>query len=114
MADIHVGKLVAEQVDLKRFTKAKFARFMHVNQPAASRMMTMKSMQTDRLVLLSEMFDYNFFKVIGKRLGIANPALISPVNKDEQIKALMQENERLKEENRYLKKAIDLFGGRGS
>jgi hypothetical protein len=112
--DIHVGKLVAEQVDLKRFTKAKFARFMNVNQPSASRMMTTKSMQTDRLVELSQKLDYNFFKVIGKRLGIASPALFSPVNKDEQIKTLMQENERLKEENRYLKKAIDLFGSKGN
>jgi hypothetical protein len=113
MADIHVGNLVAEQVDLKRLTKAKFARFMNVTQPTAVLMMTTKSMQTDKLVTLSQKFDYNFFKVISKQVGIANPMLYLQVNKDEQIKALTEENERLKEENRYLKKAIDLLGGRG-
>ncbi len=86
---------------------------MNINRQSASRMMTTKSMQTDRLVELSRSW-ITIFLVIGKRLGIDSPALFSPVNKDEQIKALLQENERLKEENRYLKKAIDLFGGRGS
>jgi hypothetical protein len=113
MANIHTGKMISALMEPKYLTKAKLARLLEVTQPTAALMLKSKSMQTDRLILVSEKMNYNFFKVIGRRLGIAEPGVTPTMDKDEQIKALTSEIEKLKEENKYLKKAIDLIGGRG-
>lgn len=110
--EIHVGKMIGEQM-APLMTKAKLARLLGVTQPTAALMLQTKSMQTDKLILVSQKLDYNFFRVISKRIGVKNPGIVTEDVRDKQIVDLTAEVARLREENRYLKKAIDLLGGRG-
>lgn len=122
MEQIHIGKLIGEQVP-PLMTKARLARLLGVTQPAATLMLKRETMQVNKLVLVSERLNYNFFRAIGEMLGIDGPsfaeategkgpvfAKASEDTKEKRIGELTLEADRLREENRYLKKAIDLIG----
>ncbi|MEZ5198471.1 MAG: helix-turn-helix domain-containing protein [Bacteroidales bacterium] len=110
MEQIHVGKLINEQVP-PFMSKAKLARLIGVSQPAIARILNAETIQVKRLLHVSERLNCNFFRVIGEQLPIEEPSFAEATEgKDKEIAVLTAELERLREENRYLKKAIDLIG----
>ncbi|MEZ5199711.1 MAG: hypothetical protein R2764_26010 [Bacteroidales bacterium] len=73
MEQIHIGKLIEEQVP-PLMTKAKLSRLLGVSQPAATQMLKVKTMQVKKLLLVSERLNYNFFRAIGELLPIEEPS----------------------------------------
>ncbi|MEZ5195323.1 MAG: hypothetical protein R2764_02660 [Bacteroidales bacterium] len=111
MEQVHIGKMIEEQM-APLMTRAKLARMLGLKHPTVSRMLKTRSVQTKKLLHVSERMNYNFFRVIGEMLAISEPSFAeASEGKEVQLNELTAEVERLREENRYLKKAIDLLGG---
>lgn len=61
MKDIHIGHEIEERLKILRMTKTEFARRMGVAQQNINRILQGKHISTDRLQLISEILNFDFF-----------------------------------------------------
>ena len=106
---VHLGKLLAEKIKERRYSRAAIARSINRNGNAITPLLKRPSMQCYLLWELSVAFKYDFFaylsqqlrKKVGDKLESPNADLLL------RIAELEKENKELHTNYAYLKKAID-------
>jgi len=109
----------------QRMTRTQLAKKLGVTPPAVTTMLGYHVYKTDRLIQLSQLFNFNFFRYIADQIPIDDPPKLAPVDQSAQIKIteqaatieslnlqitqLQSQIASLTEDNEYLKKIIDTF-----
>jgi transcriptional regulator with XRE-family HTH domain len=127
MANIsfNVSSIIENRLYEQRMTRSQLAKKLGVTLPAVSTMLSYHVYKTDRLIQLSQLFNFNFFRFIADKIPIDDPPKQDPVDQSAQIKIteqtatidslnlqvtqLQSQINRLTEDNEYLKKIIDTF-----
>jgi uncharacterized protein YlxW (UPF0749 family) len=112
----NVGELISQRLYDLRLNNSQFAKKLGITRPSVSVMLDQKVFRTNRLIQISQLLNYNFFRYIADQLDIADPpkqtvAVDSPqvAELQAEVSSLQAEVGRLKEETAYLKKIIDTF-----
>lgn len=58
--DIYIGQLIQKKVDESQMSYTEFARQIHVARTSLYRIFESKSIDVERLLLISEVLDYDF------------------------------------------------------
>ena len=58
--NIYIGKLIQQKVDERRMSYAEFARLVHCGRTNIYRLFNSKSIDIERLLLISDILDYDF------------------------------------------------------
>lgn len=61
MKDIHIGHEIDERIKQLRLSKTEFARMMGVAQQNVNRILNGKNITTDKLQVISELLNFDFF-----------------------------------------------------
>lgn len=64
--EIHIGKIIQEQVELRALSKAEFARKIDKFPQNIKEMFTKKSIDTDLLFKISDVLQHDFFQYYTK------------------------------------------------
>lgn len=62
LKDIHIGKLIAERLKASGLSHAEFARRINVERTTVYNILRNKSIDIERLLLISEVLEYNFIE----------------------------------------------------
>lgn len=116
---IHTGQVIAQKMKSKGLSKNKLAKILKLTPPTVSLMVNSSSVQTDRLLAVSEVLDHNFFTEIGKMINISGePVKATEIASDTRVNNLQGkvadlelELRFLREENTYIKRVIELLAG---
>jgi predicted transcriptional regulator len=119
VAKIHIGKAIGQRMAAQGLSKNKLAKVLGVTPPSISLMVNSPSVQTERLVAVSETLKHNFFEEIARQINVgSSSAKTSEAQIDPQVTKLQGklsdievEHRFLKEENAYLKRIIELLAG---
>ena len=57
---INIGQLIKQRLDSSGMSYTHFAKLIHVSRPALYGILSGKTIDIDRLILISEMLDYDF------------------------------------------------------
>jgi len=127
MANIsfNVSSIIEKRLYEQRMTRSQLAKKLGVTLPAVTTMLSHQVYKTDRLIHLSKLFNFNFFRFIADQLPIDDPPKLAPVDQAAQIKITEQaatidsinlqitqlqlQISKLSENNDYLKKIIYTF-----
>lgn len=60
LRNIYIGRLIQEKVEERNMSYAEFARQIHCGRPNVYRIFNSKSIDVERLLLISEVLDYDF------------------------------------------------------
>ncbi len=60
--DIHIGNVIEKVLEKKRITQTEFAKMMFMLQSNVSRMLKRRSMDINKLIIISMKLEYNFFE----------------------------------------------------
>lgn len=61
---IHIGESIAEKLRDKKMTYAEFARKINVDRSTVYHILRSKSIDIERLLLISKVLDYNFIEEV--------------------------------------------------
>ncbi|MBO5249640.1 MAG: helix-turn-helix transcriptional regulator [Muribaculaceae bacterium] len=61
---IHIGERIAEKLRDKKMTYAEFARCINVDRSTVYNILRSKSIDIERLLLISKVLDYNFIEEV--------------------------------------------------
>ncbi len=61
--DLHIGKLIAEQMRLRGYSYARMAKELHLERSTIYSLVRQKSVDSDRLFEVSRILDYDFYAV---------------------------------------------------
>ena len=84
-SSIYIGRLIQQRVDELGLTYAEFARRIHSSRTNLYRLFNCKSIDVERLLLISEVLDYDFIHEIYTKKAIQaysvleDPCLILPL-----------------------------------
>lgn len=71
--DVHIGKLIGQQIALKGISYAEFARQLNCDRTTVYSIIRSKSIDIDRLIRISKILDYDFIaKIYISNDGINN------------------------------------------
>lgn len=87
MESIEILPMIRREMKRNHYTGAELARKLNVQPTAILGMMRRPTLQVQKLLALSEVFNYNFFREIADTLPYAEPDYID----EEAIKAPLQE-----------------------
>lgn len=98
---IHIGAAIESKVQELGLSKAEFARRMGMPPQNVNRLLVRKSIDTDRLVMISNALDYNFFSLYNNIDNMRARAKDSSVDSSavlaerlKYLEALLAEKER--------------------
>ena len=60
--NLYIGKLIEEKWEEKKMSKSQFAEAIHCSRGSVYNIFTAKSIDTDKLILISEVLDYGFLE----------------------------------------------------
>jgi hypothetical protein len=103
LTELHIGNLIKKYVKEKRIVQAAWARNMSVDDRTVVRYFKRATMDTKRLLIISQTLKYNFFRHIADLLP---PDYPPGGSMQSQIDALKKENEDLKKEITVLKDVL--------
>ncbi len=63
MEDIHIGKEIENKLRTLKWTQAKFAEKLGIKQPSVNSILKKSSIDTSKLVEISEILEFNFFEL---------------------------------------------------
>lgn len=110
MNDIPVLAMVKREMQRKRVTVSEISRALKINTSSASGMLKSPTFQVQRLVELSELLNYNFFREIAAQLPYTDPVYVDEVklSEEEELQTRLKE---LEMENSILRQTLkDLVG----
>lgn len=92
LKDIFIGALIRQKVDESGMTYAEFAHRIHTSRTNVYRIFESKSVDTERLIIISSVLDYDFIhEVYFAEKPYFNPNQLKGVY--EELKMLLQEQE---------------------
>lgn len=62
--DIYIGKLIQQKIDEQHLTYSEFARMIHCSRTTLYSIFNSKSIDTERLMYISKVLDYDFIREI--------------------------------------------------
>lgn len=96
MEEIHIGQQIKSVLDTKGISVTEFARRINKSRENIYSIFTRKSIDTNLLLNISEVLDYDFFKPFSK----------SYIQVENQLLIAKEENQMLKEYASLLKKNV--------
>ena len=103
--EIHIGKLIKTKLDESDISVVRFAKAINTTRENAYGIFKRKSIDTELLLRISKVLNYNFFiDLSGQLKSITDDALLKTIDVN-----VMLENEFLKRENALLKDMIILL-----
>ena len=60
--DIHIGSVIEKVLEKKNINQTEFAKMMFMLQSNVSRMLKRRSMDINKLIVISMKLEYNFFE----------------------------------------------------
>ncbi|OFX62416.1 MAG: hypothetical protein A2066_10055 [Bacteroidetes bacterium GWB2_41_8] len=105
MADIPVLAMVKREMQRRRITVSELSRVLKINTSSVSGMLKSPSFQVQRLVELSEIMNYNFFREIAAHLPYTDPVYVSE-SKQSEVDELKSRLKELEMENNILRKTL--------
>lgn len=122
--DIHIGHAIEKRRQELRMTKSELARRIGIPQQHINRMLERDTIETKRLVKISEALDYNFFGVfcpdmrdasgflsVFSSLQKKEPGLAGTVQLAKELTGEKNKNELLEQQVRDLKDRIEDLKG---
>lgn len=82
--DIYIGQLIQKKVDESQMSYTEFARQIHVARTSLYRIFESKSIDVERLLLISEVLDYDFIHKVyigGEEEATTGTHLSLPIHK---------------------------------
>jgi hypothetical protein len=118
---IHMGQIIMRVMKSRSLSKNKLAKILNVTPPTISLMVKGHSIQSDRLIAVSKVLNYNFFAEIADAINVLSDSgkghelTGDTKSRDLQSKVADMEAELhfVKEENVFLKHIIELLAGQG-
>ena len=88
MTQLDIHAMIHREMQRKHFTGADIVRKLNLHPSTVQGMLSRPTMQVQKLVELSEMFQYNFFREIAEQLPYSEPAVVKeePVNNEAELK----------------------------
>lgn len=83
MVKLEIPAMLKREMERKRIDSAELTHRLKVAHSTVSGMLQRPTMQVHRLVELSELFEYNFFREIAQKLPLAEPDYSSAESKAE-------------------------------
>lgn len=105
MNDIPVLAMVKREMQRKRVTVSEISRALKINTSSASGMLKSPTFQVQRLVELSEVMNYNFFREIAAQLPYTEPAYVN-ASKQSEVEELRSRIKELEMENSILRQTL--------
>lgn len=68
--EIHIGNEIAERIKQLHMTKLEFARRLSIPQQNVNRILDTKSIMTDKLILICEILNYDFFDLFHNKRDV--------------------------------------------
>lgn len=99
--DIYIGKLIQQKVEERHLTYSEFARMIHCSRTSLYSIFNSKSIDTERLLHISKVLDYDFINEVYLKHTqdtntLESPHIILPIrNRDIDISELPPELLRL-------------------
>ena len=104
---IDVLSMVKREMKRKHFNNTDLSHKLNLHHSSIFGMLNRKTFQVERLLELSEAFQYNFFREIAEELPYQEPKY-DKVSKDREAELLGQ-IKQLEEENKTLKTKVEVF-----
>jgi len=89
---IQILPLIKREMKRKRISPAELSRGLKVNQSSISGMLNRPTLQVQKLIELSDLLEYNFFREIAVKLPYTEPNL-NDQTETESLKARIKELE---------------------
>jgi hypothetical protein len=105
MTDLPVLAMVKREMQRKRITVSELSRALKINTSSASGMLKRPTFQVQRLVELSELMNYNFFREIAAQLPYTEPVYVNE-SKQSEVEELKSRLKELEMENTILRKTL--------
>ncbi|MDP4271837.1 MAG: hypothetical protein Q8909_17205 [Bacteroidota bacterium] len=105
MEKINPSKLINREMTQRRISKSELARMLHMKPSSIHFMLDSEFMQVQRLLDLSNVLQYNFFREIADQLPHAEPATVNPATAE--IATLNEHIKELEMEVRILRETLD-------
>jgi hypothetical protein len=114
---INVISSVKREIERQKMSKAELARRLHLNHTSVLTMFRRPTLHVHRLIQLSEILQYNFFRDVADQLPYQEPAFKTQGGD----RSLEEENIELKDRVKYLEMEVsilrqtikDIAAGRG-
>ena len=86
--DIYIGKLIQQKVEGRHITYSEFARIIHCSRTTLYSLFNSKSIDTERLLHISKVLDYDFINEVYLKQAKANdihsaPHIVLPIKRGE-------------------------------
>ena len=111
MKNVNIGQLVREILDNKRIKVCTLSEKLNVRPTAVSRMLNHSVMSTEKLMKISSILDYNFYRRLGELIDISEPANEAfetyKEQTQQQIAGLEKALASSEKENKLLRKVVD-------
>jgi transcriptional regulator with XRE-family HTH domain len=104
---INIVEIVKREIEKKHLSVTKLAKKLNLNQSTIYDMYKRKTLKVSRLEELSNALEYNFFRELAQKFPYKKPVYNTSYEQNE--KKLIEEIEKLKEDNKILKTKIDVF-----
>lgn len=105
MADLPVLAMVKREMQRRRISVSELSRALEINTSSVSGMLKSPSFQVQRLVELSEIMNYNFFREIAAHLPYTDPVYVNE-SKQSEVEELKNKIKELEMENNILRKTL--------
>jgi hypothetical protein len=105
MVGIPVLAMVKREMQRKRVTVSELSRALKINTSSASGMLKSPTFQVQRLIELSELLNYNFFREIAAQLPFTEPIYVNE-SKPSEVEELKSRMKELEMENNILRQTL--------
>jgi hypothetical protein len=105
MVGIPVLTMVKREMQRKRVTVSELSRALKINTSSASGMLKSPTFQVQRLIELSELLNYNFFREIAAQLPFTEPIYVNE-SKPSEVEELKSRMKELEMENNILRQTL--------
>jgi hypothetical protein len=105
MVGIPVLAMVKREMQRKRVTVSELSRALKINTSSASGMLKSPTFQVQRLIELSELLNYNFFREIAAQLPFTEPIYVNE-SKSSEVEELKSRMKELEMENNILRQTL--------
>lgn len=107
---VNIGESINRRLKEIKMTQTEFASLLKIKQPDVSRILKRDSIETEKLAVISELLDYNFFEEYVPKENNSRPAEESSETLLSRFEALVIENGNLKTEITRLHELLDNAG----
>jgi transcriptional regulator with XRE-family HTH domain len=103
---MNVVSLILQQLKRKGLTKTDVARMLQLHPSTVSTALSRSSINTQKLIRISEALQYNFFREVAEKLAIKEPTYDSMIDLEAEKAPLIERIKALELENSILRQTL--------